>query len=221
MSKSLFSSTPLPASSTGALASSGSTWASTGSNSGDTFSGKNLVILVLVALLVLSFVGINLLTVSGNVVDGIAKLFGPVFANLLAMVGYSGGELLNNASDAVASTAKFGIDVANGTVHSVGNLMKGAAMGAAATTQPKNLEQAVRSPKTGDSGAQPVPVLTTDAIVSKGDWCYIGEYAGSRGCVAMADHGKCMSGQVFPSQVACLRADPNQLPPPPTTPNRV
>jgi hypothetical protein len=171
--------------------------------------------LVLVVLLVLSFVGINLLTVSGNVVDGIAKLFGPVFANLLSMVGYSGGELLNNASDAVASTAKFGIDVANGTVHSVGNLMKGAA-----TTQPKNLEQAVRSPKTG-GGQQPVPVPTTDAIVSKGDWCYIGEYAGSRGCVAMADHGKCMSGQVFPSQVACLRADPNQLPPPPTTPNRV
>lgn len=165
------------------------------------FSGKNAIIIVLLILLVLSFVGVNLLIVSGNILNTISNIFGPVFVNLLSMLGYSTGELINTTSEVVADTAKLGIDVANGTVHSVGNLLKSASQGG---LEKKNLEQTLKTPKYGSS-ADAVPISSTDSIVSKGDWCYIGEYAGSRGCVAMAEHSKCMSGQVFASQSACMR----------------
>ena len=69
--------------------------------------------------------------------------------------------------------------------------------------QRKNLEQALKSPKC-DTASDAAPVSSTNPIVSKGDWCYIGEYQGTRGCVAMAEHSKCMSGQVFASQTECL-----------------
>jgi hypothetical protein len=38
----------------------------------------------------------------------------------------------------------------------------------------------------------------------KTGWCLVGEYEGKRGCVAVGDQDRCMSGQIFPSQVACM-----------------
>jgi hypothetical protein len=74
----------------------------------------------------------------------------------------------------------------------------------------KELENALKSPKC-DNPDEPAPVQSSDSTVTpigsqkaKAGWCYVGDYAGSRGCVAMEAHGKCMSGQVFPSQTACL-----------------
>jgi hypothetical protein len=39
---------------------------------------------------------------------------------------------------------------------------------------------------------------------SKQNWCLVGELNSKRGCVAVQDIGKCMSGQIFPSQQMCL-----------------
>jgi hypothetical protein len=39
---------------------------------------------------------------------------------------------------------------------------------------------------------------------NKISWCFAGEYQEKRGCVEVQDQSKCLSGQVFPSQQACL-----------------
>jgi hypothetical protein len=170
---------------------------------------KNFVIVVLIVLVILSFIGVNMLVLSGNILEEIAKIFGPIFRNLLAMLGFSTGELINDTA-VVATGGKFGIDIAHGTAQSVGNLLKNASQGGMDESQRKNLERALKSPKC-DSDMDAAPVSSTNSIVSKGDWCYIGEYQGTRGCVAMTEHNKCMSGQVFPSQAACLQQTPEHF----------
>jgi hypothetical protein len=72
----------------------------------------------------------------------------------------------------------------------------------------QNLEKSISSPKYNESGT-PLPSQTADAIhrqisAKKGNWCFIGDDAGTRGCISINDHDKCMSGQIFPSKEACM-----------------
>jgi hypothetical protein len=188
----------------------------------DMFSGNNLLILVLLTLLVLSFIGINLLSVSGNLLNELAKMFGPTFTHVAAMFGYSTGELINNTADVAADATKLGVDIAEGTVQDIGNLMKAASQGGMDEKQRKELDHLLKSPNcpssldkalsrpskhTGDAK----PANSDDAIQqpissqkSKAGWCFVGEYDGVRGCVELDEHDKCMSGQIFPSQKMCL-----------------
>ena len=188
----------------------------------DMFSGNNLLIIVLLTLLVLSFIGINLLSVSGNLLNEIAKIFGPTFTHLAAMFGYSTGELINNSADVAADITKLGVDIAEGTVQDIGNLLKAASQGGMDESQRKELDRLLNSPNCPSSVrkalTQPAkhkddvkPVKSDDAIQkpissqkSKAGWCFVGDYEGTRGCVELDEHDKCMSGQIFPSQKMCL-----------------
>lgn len=85
---------------------------------------KNGIILVLVFLLVLSFLGVNLLTIGGNIIQFFVNLIGPFVNNVLSIFGYTAGSIINVSADVVSDTAKTGIDIAEGTVHSVGNLLR-------------------------------------------------------------------------------------------------
>lgn len=85
---------------------------------------KNGIILVLVFLLVLSFLGVNLLTIAGNIIQFFVNLIGPFVNNVLSIFGYTAGSIINISADVVSDTAKTGIDIAEGTVHSVGNLLR-------------------------------------------------------------------------------------------------
>lgn len=180
------------------------------------FSGKNGIIIVLVILLLLSFVGVNLLIVSGNIMQTLSNIFGPVVTNLLATLGFSTGSLINTSSDVVSKTAKFGIDVADGTVKSVGNLLMSASEPGLNETQKRELSNVLKPTTSNNNSGSPMPAQSTDSTVSsiasqkQGGWCYIGDYENARGCVKMSEHSKCMSGQVFSSQANCL--NPN-IPP--------
>ena len=177
------------------------------------FSGKNGIIIILLILVILSFIGINLLYTFGNIVDSLARIFGPAFQNLLAMIGFSTGVLINNTADVTAGAANLGVDIAKGTTHSIGDLLIHSSQGGVSEEEKRRLEQALTSPKCKNQSS-PAPVQssepTVNAIASqkpKGGWCYVGEYSGSRGCVSMDEHNKCMSGQVFPSQAECLKSE--------------
>ena len=87
---------------------------------GEWFSGKNLIIVILCVLLVFSFLGINLLDILSNLIK-IVALFGPLIAQILSVLGFTTGTVLNAGADVVADTGKFALDVAEGTVQSVGN----------------------------------------------------------------------------------------------------
>lgn len=172
---------------------------------------KNVIIIVLLVIVILSFIGINLLTYSGHLLEEAAEIFGPIFKNFLSMVGFSTGELINRASDAAAKGANLGIDIAKGTSHSIGDLLINASKGGMDEADRKSLQQTLDLPRCAKEStsrpAEPQPTPTTDPIVAqnlKSNWCYVGDFNGTRGCVEFNETNACASGQVFPNQAACL-----------------
>lgn len=85
---------------------------------------KNFVILVLLILLILSFLGVNLLLIFGRIMQFFVALIGPFVTRVLSIFGYTTGTIINTTADVVTDTAKVGIDIVDGTAHSVGNLLR-------------------------------------------------------------------------------------------------
>jgi hypothetical protein len=158
----------------------------------DIFSNKNILIYVLTVLLLFSFLGINLLVNVGEFLQKIIEIFKPVVYNFLALLGYSTGTVLNKTADVVSDTAKVGIDIAEGSVQNIGNLLKQAGS--------PNSINAPPIPLPNDSSHP----IQTGASSSSNKWCLVGEYQQKRGCIEISDQDKCLSGQVFPNQKMCL-----------------
>jgi len=175
------------------------------------FSNKNTIIIILLVLLILSFLGINLLLSSGEAVKWLADTFGPVVLKVVAMLGYSTGELINDTADVANEIGKTGLDIAEGTAQSIGNLLKNASKGGMSEADRRDLERVLTSPKCpGGTSANATPDTSENPIQKsisskKNQWCLVGEYEGKRGCVGVDTATKCMSGQIFPSQQACLQ----------------
>ena len=179
------------------------------------FSNKNGIIIFLLILVILSFLGINMLSISGNLLEEMSKIFGPTFKNVASILGYSTGELVETTADVGADAAKFGIDIAEGSVHSVGKLLKSASEPGLNNDIKKNLELSLSRPKSTANTPEksPEPSQSADSIhrsisSKKGGWCFVGEDAGSRGCISVDEHDKCMSGQIFPSKESCMNPSP-------------
>jgi hypothetical protein len=182
----------------------------------------NLIILILSILLILSFLGINLLDVLSNIIKSIIALIGPSVGKILAAFGYSSGTLINKSADVVSDTAKLGIDIAEGTVQDIGNLLISASSGG---ISPQPISQPISQQPISNTQTQLDVKLTTEPRItkpkepsadstenpiqkpisaSKTGWCLIGEYENRRGCIAVGEQDKCLSGQIFPSQKLCL-----------------
>jgi len=176
-----------------------------GNSSG--FLSKNLLITILTALLVLSFLGINLLHILGNFVQTIIGIFGPLVAQILSVFGYTAGTVIDKSADIATDVAKTGIDIAGGTVQSVADLLKNVSSGNVNTASKLQLDNALNL--STNVPVQPAADVSSAPIQNpitsgKSSWCLVGEYHGKRGCVEVEDSNKCMSGQVFPSQKLCL-----------------
>ena len=177
------------------------------------FSGKNLMILILTGLLILSFLGINLLMIFGNWMQVVINIFGPLVTQILSVFGYTTGTVLDKTEDVATTVAKSGIDIAGGAVQSVADLLKNISSPnvdpGARSQLDQALEQKSKSDNTmfkyndpdADSSDAPIQKPIT---ADKNNWCLVGEYDGKRGCVKVDDAAKCMSGQVFPTEQMCL-----------------
>ena len=88
------------------------------------FSNTNALTIILIILLLLSFLGINLLFTSGNILQQISDLLKPVIYNFLSIFGYTTGTVINATADIAADASKLGIDLAEGSVKNIGNLLK-------------------------------------------------------------------------------------------------
>jgi len=173
------------------------------------FSGKNALLAILFLLLILSMIGINLLSVSAGILDNLAKIIGPVTVQLGSMFGYSAGELINTTATVAGDVATTGVDIAEGTLKDIGGILVNASKGGMSDADKKQLDKVLG--KSPSEKCDPKPANSGDAIQqsiasqkSKAGWCFVGEYDGARSCVGMDEHDKCMSGQVFPSQKVCL-----------------
>ena len=85
---------------------------------------KNVIIFILICLLILSFLGINIFLWIGILIQFITTKIGHLSSVIFRWIGFYTGAVINTSADVVADTAKAGIDIAEGTVHSVGNLLQ-------------------------------------------------------------------------------------------------
>jgi hypothetical protein len=185
--------------------------ASISNNESSIFSNKNFLIIVLIILLVLSFLGINLILVGGNIFEYVVKILTPLVTQIFSVFAQTTGIVINKTTDVVTDTAKIGIDIAGGTLHDVGNLLKNSSqtvdIAAMKLDNPSPLDKSINNSPTKlhepapDKAANPIQNPIT---ASKTHWCLVGEYEGRRGCIEINESDKCLSGQVFPNQKACL-----------------
>jgi hypothetical protein len=173
------------------------------------FELKNIAIGFLVILLSLSFLGINLLDTLSSVVKYLGGIFGPLIARILTTISHTTGYTLNASADVISDTSKAGIDIAEGTVQSLGDLL--ISVGSGGDVEREVSKEVDRS---RDVPVDPTPDSSSAPIqnsVSKGKtkWCLVGDYNNKRGCVSVSDSAKCMSGDIFPTQEMCL--NPNLI----------
>jgi len=170
------------------------------------------IIIVLLVLLSLSFLGINILTILGDLLKTIVSILGPLVSQILSIFGYTTGSILTKTADVVGDVAKTGVDIAEGSVQSVGTILKDASRGHVDSRATKSLDNVLNINTTTPAG-QPAPTSGDNPIQKpissgKSGWCLVGEYEGKRGCISVTDYDKCLSGQVYPTEDQC------RLPPP-------
>ena len=177
------------------------------SNSMFSNTNNNIIIIILVVLLIFSFLGINILVILGNIFQTFVQIFGPMVSQILSIFGYTTGTVLNKTADVVSDTAKTGIDIAEGSIQSVGNILRDASNPNVNDKTKYSLDNALNTGKvslgepTADTSENPIQKPIT---AGKQTWCLVGEYQGKRGCIEVNEHDRCLSGQVFPSQKMCL-----------------
>jgi hypothetical protein len=190
---------------------------------------RNIIIFFLLFVFLLAFIGINLFNILGGSIQDLIDLGGPALKDFLKALGYSTGTAINKTADVAADIAKEGVDIAEGAVQNVGNLLIDNPSNLdndmhennnrpmpIEPPQPSNrnrhksdsLEDSIQQKHNNKKG-EPSPDSSENHIQKpitsdKTSWCLIGEYNNKRGCVSVTDSTSCLSGQIFPSQQMCL-----------------
>jgi hypothetical protein len=178
-------------------------------STGESGISKNVLIVILVLLLIFSFLGINILNILGNFIQSIIGVFGPLVSQILSVFGYTTGVIIDKSADVVTSVGTAGVEIAGGTLNSVGDLLISASQGNINQQAKNQLDQSLSGSGAGIGAKQAQPDSTANPIQNpissnKTQWCLVGEYQGRRGCIEVADQNKCLSGQIFPSQQMCV-----------------
>ena len=66
-----------------------------------------------------------------------------LFIKFLSFFGYTTGSAINKTADVVGDSAKVGIDIAQGTVFNIGNIIKDASQGQIDNKTKSNLDNAL------------------------------------------------------------------------------
>jgi hypothetical protein len=131
---------------------------------------------------------------------------------------YSTGTILGDTSTIVKNTTETGLDIADGAIQNGSDLLIKASENTGYNVDRKvNLNDKVylNNKDRNHNSEEPKPDNTTNPIQNpiastKSNWCLVGEYQGKRGCIAISQADKCMSGQIFPTQYACLNPNFSQ-----------
>lgn len=184
------------------LPSSSSSLSSASTDSTGGFSNKTIIIIMLCVIILLILLNYRI----GNIFRNIAAMVYNFIMKIFAFFGFVSGSVINVTADVTADVARTGVDIAEGTLHSVGNILTGTPD----QQQLPDLDKKLNTSTIGQRNAQiPSPDTTENPIQNqisqeKSSWCLVGEYKGRRGCIEVSEHDKCMSGQVYPSQKMCL-----------------
>jgi hypothetical protein len=161
---------------------------------------KSIIILLLVVIVVFSYYGIHILNLLGDAIQTWVAKISPIFNHFFDLLGDSTGSAINKTAEITSDVAKTGIDIAEGSIQNIGNIMIG--------------EKAIGKAHS-KKHSEPEPDVPEDTIQkslssAKTKWCLVGEYQNKRGCIDISESDKCLSGQVFPNERMCL--NPNLAP---------
>lgn len=200
------------------------------SNSNGSESGtKTNIVRYLLIIVVLGFLGINLFSYLGNVVEYLKSIFGPGFNTVLSFFGFAAGETAKTAIDVASKGTKLGLDVASkgtklgvdvaaGTLTTGINVLQGTLDGNAVRnnidsgkqTLDKALQNAERNINREIVPDGPVDRKPSSKIEGNLGFCYIGEYKGFRSCASITESDKCLSGDIFPTREICINPNLRQ-----------
>lgn len=169
-------------------------------------SAKNIIIIILVILLAFSVIGINLVQFTSGVIEYIGDILRPLIGSFLSAFAYITGVTLNTTTDVLGDTAKTGIDIAEDTLQSVGNILIDASK--------REVSEKIHSSSGDEPKDEPEPDSSETSIQNpitskKTNWCLIGNHNQRRSCASVRDADKCMSGDIFPTYESCI--NPNLI----------
>ena len=87
-------------------------------------NSRNIIVVALVLFLILALLGFNLLNFTGNILEQFFSLIRRMVLNTLEAIGFITGSTLNATAEVASDTAKETIDIAEGTIQSVGILLQ-------------------------------------------------------------------------------------------------
>ena len=139
---------------------------------------------------------------------------------VLTLLGIITGSAINVTANVAGTVARSGVDITEGTMHSVGNILTGEnsketssnveRVSTSIQNKLRDLDNTLNMSTIGKDTHKTANPDTSESPIQKpiaqdkSAWCLVGEYKGSRGCIEVSEYDKCMSGQVYPSQKMCL-----------------
>lgn len=157
--------------------------------------------IILVVLIVFSLAGVNILQMLGGFLQRIVDIFRPLVTRIVSIIGFIMGILIEQIAALFTTTATAGVEIAGGTLDSVGDLLKDASRPSLQNVLSESGTTRINTPESDKSENSIQKPITS----GKGKWCLVGEYNGRRGCVELGKDEPCLSGQVFPNHASCVQ----------------
>ena len=164
-------------------------------------TSKNYLIIFLIVITIFSLLGINLLVNAGETMQSLLDKILPSIYKILAALGFATGTIINTTTDVAADGTRAAVDVVEGSIQSVGNMLQKASSGSLDLNIGKKTDLgSVTSDKSSSNIQNPISNKK-----SSGKWCLVGEYEGKRGCIEIDDSDVCMSQKIFDSNDECVK----------------
>ena len=169
--------------------------------SNDLVNMNRILTIILVVLIVFSLAGVNILQMLGGFLQRIVDIFRPLVTRIISIIGFTMGILIEQIAALFTTTATAGVEIAGGTLDSVGDLLKDASRPSLQNVLSESGTTRINTPESDKSENSIQKPITS----GKGKWCLVGEYNGRRGCVELGKDEPCLSGQVFPNHASCVQ----------------
>lgn len=169
-------------------------------------TGKTAIIIFLLAILFLFILGINVFSVLGNFIQTVFNLFMPQINRIFSFLGYATGKVIHNTADVAGDTAIVGVNIAEGTTHSIGDLLMSGKIPITEMPLEQKINEGFQGKKriiepTPDDSNGPIQNPITSG---KSQWTLLDENKTKYGYVDLLEKDMIISGQIVPSQKSFL-----------------
>jgi hypothetical protein len=169
-------------------------------------TAKTAIIIFLLAILILYILGINVFSILGNFIQSLLTFLTKPINKIFSVLGYASGTVIHNAADVAGDTAKAGIDIAEGTTHSIGDILRSGKIPITEMPLDKKINEGFQSKKhatepSPDDSNGPIQNPITSA---KTQWTLLDENKQKYGYVDVSERDMILSGQIVPSQKTFL-----------------